>query len=273
MKADFKIHCIALCKNQGDDVTNVCLLEATKWADYIYVYDTGSTDGTWESVKKLNHPRIIPWKQEAKAFRDGLRAEVFNEFRHQSSKGDWWLRLDVDEFYIENPRTFFSRVPRRHDFVWGIVVDYVLTEKEVAAIDFSLPFEKVRPLLRHYYVAWSEPRAFRYRDGLIWNEGWAWPRHAGVVAKERLIFRHYPCRSPKQLQARWQDHREARESGYEGSKEDVEKWRLTIKNSKEFMFDDGVSPLRIDESALPRHLEAPYVRLAKKILHHSGVWP
>lgn len=92
MNNDFKIHCIALCKNEAD-VINVCLLEAIKWADYIYVYDGGSTDGTWESVKKLNHSRIIPWKQDAKVFREELRAEVFNEFRHQSSKGDCWLQL------------------------------------------------------------------------------------------------------------------------------------------------------------------------------------
>ena len=58
--------------------------------------------------------------------------------------------------------------------------------------------------------------------------------------------------------------------GFDGWREDVESWRLTIKNSKEFMFDDGISPLKIDESALPRHLEAPYVRLAKQIFHGCG---
>ena len=272
MKDEFKIHCIALCKNEAD-VVGVCLQEATKWADYIYVYDGGSTDGTWEIVKKLNHSGIIPWKQDAKVFREGLRAEVFNEFRHQSSKGDWWLQLNVDEFYIGNPKAFFSRVPRGQDLVWGIMAEYVLTEKDVAAIDFSLPFEKVMPLLRYYYVAWSEPRAFRYRAGLIWNEDWAWPRHAGVVAKERIIYKHYPCRSPKQMQARWKARRENGERGLGGWKENTERWRQTIKNSKEFMFDDGISPLKIDESALPRHLEAPYLRFARRVLHRCGIWP
>ena len=137
-------------------------------------------------------------------------------------------------------------------------------------------------------MAWSERRAVRYRDGLIWNDDWAWPRHAGVVARERLIYKHYPCRSPKQMQARGKARKESRDNaitlvieagdkcysrGFEGWKEDVEAWRLTIKNSKEFMFDDGISPLKIDESALPRHLEAPYVRLAKQIFHGCGIWP
>src|SRR5277367_5352236 len=77
MKDDFKIHCIALCKNEAD-VIGACLREAVQWADFIYVYDGGSTDGTWEVVRSLNHPRIIPWKQDGKVFKEGLQAEVFN---------------------------------------------------------------------------------------------------------------------------------------------------------------------------------------------------
>lgn len=53
------------------------------------MYDGGGTDGMWESVKKLNDAGIIPRKQDAKVFREGLQAEVFTEFRHHSSKGDW----------------------------------------------------------------------------------------------------------------------------------------------------------------------------------------
>jgi glycosyltransferase involved in cell wall biosynthesis len=272
MNDDFKIHCIVLCKNEAD-VIHVCLSEAIKWADYIYVYDGGSTDGTWESVKKLNHPGIIPWKQDAKVFSEGLRAEVFNAFRYQSSKGDWWLQLNADEFYVGNPKAFFSRVPSGEDLVWGIMAEYVLTDEDITTIDFSLPFEEVMPLLQHYYVAWSEPRAFRYRDGLIWNENWAWPRHAGLVAGERLIYKHYPCRSPKQSQTRWKARRENCERGFEGWPEETERWRRITKNSKDFLFDDGISPLKIDESVLPRHLEAPYVRLARQILHRCRIWP
>jgi glycosyltransferase involved in cell wall biosynthesis len=272
MKDDFKIHCIALCKNEAD-VIGACLREAAKWADYIYVYDTGSTDGTWEIVKSLNHPRIIPWKKVAKEFKEGLRAEVFNAFRHQSSNGDWWLRLDADEFYRECPRTFFARVPKGQEFVWGIMAEYVLTEKDIATLEFSQPFESIMHRLRHYYVAHSEPRAFRYREGLIWNEEWAWPRHVGVVAKERIIYRHYPRRSPQQWQTRWKIRKENLERGFGGWKKSTEDFRQTTKYCKDFLFDDGASPLKIDESKLPRHLEKPYVRLLKQILHRSGIWP
>ena len=116
------------------------------------------------------------------------------------------------------------------------------------------------------YIAWSEPRAFRYRDGLIWKDDWAWPRHAGVVAKERIIYKQYRPRSLKQWR-RWKPRKESYERGFEGWKEDVESWQQAIKNNREFMCDDSISPPRIDESALPRHSEAPYLRLAKQMLH------
>jgi hypothetical protein len=225
------------------------------------------------NIQKLNHPQVIPWKQEVINYKEGLRADVFNAFRHQSSNGDWWMRLDVDEFYRESPRTFFARIPKGRDFVWGIMVEYVLTEKDIAALDFSQPFESIMHRLHHYYVAHSEPRAFRYRDGLVWNEDWAWPRHAGVVARERIIYSHYPCRSPQQWQTRLKIRKENYERGFGNWNKDTEIFRETIKNSKDFLFDDGASPLKIAEAKLPRHIEKPHVRLLKQLLHRSGIWP
>jgi hypothetical protein len=92
---------------------------------------------------------------------------------------------------------------------------------------------------------------------LIWKDHWAWPRHAGVVAKERIIYKQYRPRSLKQWR-RWKPRKESYERGFEGWKEDVESWQQAIKNNREFMCDDSISPPRIDESALPRHSEAPY---------------
>lgn len=70
------------------------------------------------------------------------------------------MQLNVDEFYVGNPKAFYSRVPRRQDLVWGIIVEYILTDKDVGSIDFPVPFEMVKRLLRHCYVAWSEPAPF-----------------------------------------------------------------------------------------------------------------
>ena len=269
----FKIHCIALTKNEGDVIED-CLLDASGWADYIYVYDGASSDDTWEIVKRMESEKVIPWKQDGKVFSEGLRAEVFNEFRKNSNKGDWWIQLNVDEYYPESPREFFRRVPAGHDFVWGITVEYYLTEKELESIDFTQQFCSIRPQLRHYRVGWSEPRAFRYRDRLEWRTDCAWPNHVGVIAKERIVFKHYPFRSPRQIQMRLDVRRDNRERGFEGwdhAKE--EDWREKIVDHDVCYIDDGESPLKIDESRLPRHLERPHIRLLKKLLHGSHLWP
>jgi hypothetical protein len=83
---EFKIHFLLVTKNEQDFIA-LCLNEAAKWADYIYVYDGLSTDKTWDIVQYFNNPRIIPWKQDGKVFSEGLRAEIFNEFRHLSHEG------------------------------------------------------------------------------------------------------------------------------------------------------------------------------------------
>jgi|ERR1017187_7767309 glycosyltransferase involved in cell wall biosynthesis len=273
MEKPFKIHCIALTKNEAD-VIGLCLTEAAKWADHIYVYDGQSTDGTWEIVKSLNHPRIIPWKQDGKVFKEGLRAEVFDEFRHLSSEGDWWLQLNVDEFYPEDPRTFFQRVPPAHGVVWGTNVEYYLTEKDIEELDFSQSFERIRPALRYYKVFWSEPRAFRYRPRLVWNPEWAWPRHPGLVAKERIIFKHYPYRSPQQIQMRLDVRRDNRSRGFAGWDHAKElNWKSKIVSHQECRYDDRCSPLRIIESELPCHLELLWMRSVKRVMHGTGMWP
>ena len=138
----FKIHCIMITRNEADVVRH-SLTEAAKWADYVYVYDGASTDGTWEIVQSLNNPHIIPWKSEAKKFRDGLRAEPFEAFRRIPNRAIGGYG-STRRFYPKSPRDF-QRVPREHGYVWGIYVEYFLTDKDVAELDFSLSFEQIRP--------------------------------------------------------------------------------------------------------------------------------
>jgi glycosyltransferase involved in cell wall biosynthesis len=271
-----KIHCIALTKNE-EDVVGYCLTEASKWADYIYVYDGGSTDATWEIVKSLKSSSsipctIIPWKQDGKVFREGLRAEVFNEFRHLSVDGDWWLQLNVDEFY-NNLRDTLSRIPAATDFVWGIPIEYYITWKDLNELDFSLPIEKLLRSLRYYRADWSEPRCFRYRRRLIWHSDWAWPRHPGLVAKERIIFKHYPCRSPKQIQTRLDVRRANRQKGFSGWEHASQaSWKEKIVNISECNIDDGSGYYLLNDR-LPRHIEQGPRRIIKRVMHQLGIWP
>lgn len=272
MKNNFKIHCLVVTKNE-EDVIALCLNEAAKWADYIYVYDGQSTDRTWDIVQSLNNSRIIPWKQDGKVFSEGLRAEIFNEFRHLSRVGDWWLQLNADEFYDENPRNFFSKIPRGVDFVWGINVEYKITERDLEELDFSMSFEQVKPLLKFYECNWSEPRAFRYRNGLVWDGNNAWPYHVGLVAKERIIYKHYPYRSPSQIQERLNVRRNNRERGFLGwDHAKDESWKSKIVESRKCHIDDIGSDLILDLNAMPNHQEQTHIRFFKRLMHGLRIW-
>lgn len=85
------IHALSLIKNEAD-IIEYSLGAAVRWCDHIYVFDNGSTDGTWEKVQAMakEFPAIVAWKQDPKPFRDGLRAEIFCNFRRRARLGDWW---------------------------------------------------------------------------------------------------------------------------------------------------------------------------------------
>ena len=48
---------------------------------------------------------------DAKVFSEVLRVQIFNEVRYHWSKGDWWLQLNIDEFYVGNSKAFCSVYP------------------------------------------------------------------------------------------------------------------------------------------------------------------
>ncbi len=267
-----KIHGICLVKNEADVLAH-SIAEARAWCDRIYIYDNGSTDETWEIAQSLGDERVMPWRSEARPFRDGLRAEVFNEFRSRARPGDWWCRLDADEFYVSDPAAFLARVPRAFHTVWGLPVEYHLTEGDLSTIDFSRPVETVLPQIRHYQVTNSEPRFFRYRERLKWTAEQSWPRHMGPVHRERIFYRHYKYRSPRQVQRRLETRSEATASGYLHFGHAADKgWRGKIVDAGDLQRDDGSGTFVFDESSLPRHRSATH-ELIKRILHRVGIWP
>jgi hypothetical protein len=273
MPDDFKIHSILLTKNEEDVIAD-CLKAASLWSDYIYVYDGASTDRTWEIVKSMASDRIIPWKQDGKVFQEALRAEVFHAFRHLSRHHDWWLQLNADEFYPESPRDFFARVPAHDYVVWGISIEYVLTPVDVDTIDFSQPFAQVMPRLRYYRANHNEIRAFRDRKRLHWDLDCGWPRHIGPVTRERILFKHYPYRSPQQIQTRLDIRRDNRARGFPGWEHASQlSWKEKIFTVESCQLDRGDGHYVIDESTMIRHIEPWPKRTAARILHGLAIWP
>jgi glycosyltransferase involved in cell wall biosynthesis len=269
---NFKIHSICVVKNEADIIGH-CLEEASKWSDYIYVYDGDSTDGTWEKVLSMKNEKIIPWKQDGKVFQESLRSEVFNAFKHQAKPGDWWCHLDSDEFYSESPYNFLAKIKAPTHVVWGISIEYYLTQKDIETLDFNQPISKLLPQLRFYKAENSEPRFFRHRKGLTWQEG-SWPKHIGIVNKERILYKHYKYRTPEQIQRRLDTRRNNRQRGFPGWEHAEEKyWQSKIVSSEQLNYDLQDGNYTLDLTKLPNHLDSPAKRILKEIMHRTNLWP
>lgn len=200
-----KIFGIMLVKNEVDIVGYV-LKKAEVWCDKIFILDNGSTDGTWELIQSMKNDVITPWKQYFGDYHNGLRADVYNEFKHLSEPGDWWCyKLDADEEYAEDPRDFLAKIPKKYQWVFKQSLDFVFTKEDFDINKFTGNFEEDKNLLQYFKVpCWSEGRFFRYRKGLIWENKWNshYPPHVGVMAPEKILVKHYLYRNPKQIQNR-----------------------------------------------------------------------
>jgi hypothetical protein len=195
------IHAISLIKNETD-IIELTLRAAVRWCDHIYVFDNGSTDGTWEKVQAMAKEcaAIIPWKQDPKPFTDGLRGEVFRHFRDKARAGDWWCILDAAEF--------LAQIPDCYESVWHQHYTYLFTDKD--AEEYARDpenYEKVpAPERLRYYVLseYSEPRFIRHVRGHQSHP--VWRRHP--IYPRRIRMRHFGYRSPTQISQRLATRRE-----------------------------------------------------------------
>jgi glycosyltransferase involved in cell wall biosynthesis len=268
-----RIHSIMLVKNEAD-VVGHCLTEAVRWSDFVYVYDNGSDDGTWDIVQSMRSEQIIPFQQNHEPYCEGMRAEVFNRYKDRCGERDWWCKLDAHEFYADDPRAFLAAVSQHRHTVWGLFIQYYLTNEDLDEIDFTRPCEEVLPQLRYYNANYSELRFFRHRDRLVWKTSDAWPGHLGL-ANERLIrFKHYPYRSPDQIQIRLDVRRAARERGAIGFDTATEThWRSKVASRDGLSYDANDGRYLVDPAAARAHIGPSHKRFAQTLLHRAGIWP
>jgi glycosyltransferase involved in cell wall biosynthesis len=196
------IHALCLVKNE-EDIIKQSLLAASRWCDWIYVFDNGSHDRTWELVQSLarRHRGIVPFMQNPVPFDDALRNEILSHYASRARSGDWWCILDADEFYIDHPPEFLKRVPPRYKSVYGQSYNYLFTSRDLGRY-FERPDEGKIPVedrLRYFSVGdYSPMRFFRHEEKLsrVPSEG-AYP-----IYPKRIRFKHYPYRSPEQIALR-----------------------------------------------------------------------
>lgn len=245
-----KIFGIMVIKNESDVIEST-LRAASTWIDRVFVLDNGSTDGTWDRVQNLASDQIVPWKQDFRPFHNTMRAEVFEAFRHEAEPGDWWChRMDGDEFYVDEPRTFLAAVPRGYHVVYKRSIEYVLTHEDVEEYEFSGDFATDRDKI-HYFkpVAHVERRFFKYRRRFSWPTNMETPRHMGVAYPRLITVRHFPRRSPQQIQKRLEmRHAVPKDERGKPFRHVTETdWRETLLPREETYYDDG----HFDFSSMP----------------------
>lgn len=202
-----KVHAICIIKDEADIIAQT-LQAAVEWCDFVYILDNGSTDGTWEAICRLSkqYAQLVPYMQDgSRPFTNSVRGELYNHFRDNSAPGDWWVRLDADEIYIDDPRAFLANVPERYGSVYAAVFQYYFTDVDRARYETDpssyAPNIPIQDKLRYYLNNLSTLRMIRDNGHLAWKDR-SWPRHRDPNLPTRIWLRHYQYRSPQQIQRR-----------------------------------------------------------------------
>jgi len=267
------------------DIISQCLQHSLKWADAIYLFDTGSVDDTWEIVQDFatRDKRVIPIRKEPVYFSETrLRGYMFHVARQNMRNGDWFLRVDADEFHHIAPPEFVKNWMRKYETVaYHQYYDFRLLQSEVDAWnrgdetlrDRARPIEERR---RYYTVSnYGEPRLCRYRSTMQWPATVSFPFNAGFVARERLPIRHYPHRDPVQLERRCRLRAVMMsdpENRSNWSHPQLHHWRE--REWEKFVTPDDFLGLKFWKPGmelplvrLTNHLRAPHIRALQRFVH------
>ena len=206
----FKIHSILLTNNESDILAE-CIDSALKWSDYIYIFDTGSTDKTLEIINSftLLHTNIILYKSEYRLYNFTKNiSEVFSYYFKNSSIGDWWCTLCTDEQYPEDPRIFLAKVPLIYNNVWSNTLNYYFTENELKIINqdpklYANDFSKIKYslFLKYYKNNYSEIRFYRHNKNTF-HDTLLIPKNFKFTSPNKITLQHFQYRSPSQIISR-----------------------------------------------------------------------
>ena len=268
-----KIYALSVVKNEAD-VIEANLIAASHWADKIFVWDNGSTDGTWEKVQAMSNDIITPWKQDGQPFRDNLRHLIFNDLKHWAKPGDWWcFKFDADEFYADDPREFLKAVPKRYHYVCSRYIQFQITEEDVAEHTFTGNFAEDRDKIRYFdKIAWAEARFMRHRDGVTWPADHFFPKNMGIVYPKLINMYHYQFRSPEQMQRRLDAKSKAKKHGYIANHVTQKHWQELLRKKEElYSLDEGINLNTVPPAN--KYLHTPIKLLIKRVLHGLKILP
>ncbi len=279
-----RFHALLPVRDEAD-VIDQSLRQLLDWADVVHVFDAGSVDDTWEIVQAVaaQDERVRTLRKDPVYFSETrLRGWMFQQARQEMRDGDWFLRVDADEFHHLPPPEFVASRLRRHETIaYHQYYNFCLLESEVR--DWEAGRETLadrgRPIdqRRRWYKPseYSEPRLCRYRRTMKWPPTVSFPFNAGFVARERLPIRHYPHRDPVQLERRCRLRAVMladAENRQNWSRPELHPWAET--DWRKFVTPDDSSGLRqwapgsqLEDVKFVNHLARPHIRLAQRLVH------
>ena len=268
-----------------EDIIRQSLAQVLTWADSVYVFDTGSADQTWEIVQDVAtlDKRVIPLKKDAVFYSETrLRGWMFHQARQQMREGDWFVRVDADEFHHIPPPDFVKHRMRKHETVaYHQYYDFQLTQSEARKLETNNQIVEERNLpievRRRCFVPsrYTEPRLCRYREAMQWPPSVSFPFNAGFIARARIPIRHYPHRDPFQLQLRCRLRAvmmadEQNRSHW--SQPELHHW--TESEWKKLIVPDDLAVLQVwqpgtdlPEPHFTNHLASPHIRVIQRLAH------
>jgi len=272
-----KYHGLLVVRDEADIITQ-SVRYALTWADWIYAFDTGSTDGTWDILQEIasKDKRLVLYGRESIRIRNDLRAMLFERYRDQAASGNWFAIVDADEFYHIPPPVFVREWLRPEETaVCYQLYDFKLTKQECRRLRSltAIEIERREPIeqrRRHYIpIVFAEPRLFQYRPTMRWVPSKT-PYNLGLIARERIPIRHYPNRDPLQMEARYRLRSQMRPYvGLSASPHWITNWRDMLVNETDtgsgLEYWKPKTPLPVYSRM--NHIASPPKRMAQRVVH------
>lgn len=278
-----KFICLLPVRDEAD-IVGQCLDQLLTWSDEIFVFDTGSVDDTWEVIqdRAARDRRVVPLRKDPVYFNDTVvRGWMFHQARGSMRTGDWFLRVDADEFHHIPPPEFVASRLRPHEtIVYHQYYNFVLLQREVDDWEAGRETlaDRMRPIAerRQWYTVseYSEPRLCRYRDSMRWSPRVSFPYNAGYLAVARLPIRHYPHRDPVQLQRRCRlravmmaDRENRSNWTIDYHYWEARDWTTFITRNEETGLREWYPGINLPEVHETQHLAKGFRRVAQRVVH------
>jgi hypothetical protein len=197
-----KIVAIVLIQDEFDIWPQV-LDQASDFFDKVYVYDTGSVDGSLEF--SLADPRAQVINSDPVIFNEfETRRHALEIVSENLQPGDYFYWLDSDEFLGIDRQTFDEKfLCDSPSFIRHRHYNFGFTKEQLEVDpDYFLNFTEFNRTKYEYYCeyAYVELKVLRWQDDMLNTlVGGRSPRHATNHCKYRIPVLHYPYRSVRQM--------------------------------------------------------------------------